>query len=33
MYENGTWVKEIAAYIRDLESTTERYYITIRKKC
>ena len=25
MYENGARVKEIAAYIGDLESTTERY--------
>ena len=25
-------VKEIAAYIGDLESTTERYYIAARKK-
>lgn len=32
MYENGARVKEIAAYIGDLESTTERYYIAIRKK-
>ena len=32
MYENGARVKEIAAYIGDLESTTQRYYIAIRKK-
>ena len=32
MYEQGARVKEIAAYIGDLESTTERYYIAIRKK-
>ena len=32
MYESGARVKEIAAYIGDLESTTERYYITVRKK-
>lgn len=32
MYENGARVKEIAAYICDLESTTERYYIAVRKK-
>lgn len=32
MYENGARVKEIAAYIGDLESTVERYYIAIRKK-
>lgn len=32
MYENGARVKEIAAYIGDLESTTERYYIAARKK-
>lgn len=32
MYENGARIKEIAAYIGDLESTTERYYIGIRKK-
>ncbi len=32
MYENGARVKEIAAYIGDLESTTEKYYITVRKK-
>lgn len=32
MYESGVRVKEIAAYIGDLESTTERYYIAVRKK-
>ena len=32
MYERGARVKEIAAYIGDLESTTERYYISVRKK-
>lgn len=32
MYESGARVKEIAAYIGDLESTTERYYIAVRKK-
>lgn len=32
MYENGARVKEIAAYIGDLESTTEKYYIAARKK-
>lgn len=32
MYENGARVKEIAAYIGDLESTTEQYYIVVRKK-
>ena len=32
MYEKGARVKEIAAYIGDLESTVERYYIAIRKK-
>lgn len=32
MYEDGARVKEIAAYIGDLESTTERYYIAVRKK-
>lgn len=32
MYEAGARVKEIAAYIGDLESTTEKYYIAIRKK-
>ncbi len=32
MYERGVRTKEIAAYIGDLESTTERYYIAVRKK-
>ena len=32
MYEKGARIKEIAAYIGDLESTTERYYIAVRKK-
>ena len=32
MYENGADVKEIAAYIGDLESTTMQYYIAARKK-
>lgn len=33
MYEKGVMrTKEIAAYIGDLESTVERYYIAIRKK-
>lgn len=32
MYENGAQTKEITAYIGDLESTVERYYIAIRKK-
>jgi len=32
MYENGARVKDIAAYIGDLESTTEKYYIAVRKK-
>ena len=32
MYENGAGVKEIAAYIGDLESTTMQYYISARKK-
>ncbi len=32
MYENGAGVKEIAAYIGDLESTTMQYYIAARKK-
>ena len=32
MYENGARVEEIAAYIGDLESTTQKYYIAIRKK-
>lgn len=32
MYECGVRVEEIAAYIGDLESTTRKYYIAIRKK-
>lgn len=32
MYEQGARVEEIAAYIGDLESTTRKYYIAIRKK-
>ena len=32
MYERGADVKEIAAYIGDLESTTMQYYIAARKK-
>lgn len=32
MYENGARVEEIAGYIGDLESTTRKYYIAIRKK-
>lgn len=32
MYENGARVEQIAAYIGDLESTTRKYYIAIRKK-
>lgn len=32
LYKNGVRVEEIAAYIGDLESTTHRYYIAIRKK-
>ncbi|MCM1540416.1 MAG: hypothetical protein NC121_04065 [Blautia sp.] len=32
MYEKGEWTKEIAAYIGDLESATEKYYIAVRKK-
>lgn len=31
-YDTGARVEEIAAYIGDLESTTRRYYIAIRKK-
>ena len=31
-YEEGWTVKQIAAYIGDLESTTQRYYIAVRKK-
>lgn len=32
MFEKGARTKEIAAYIGDLESTTEKYYISVRKK-
>ena len=32
MYDAGACVEEIAAYIGDLESTTRRYYIAIRRK-
>jgi integrase len=32
LYEQGVRVEEIAAYIGDLESTTRKYYIAIRKK-
>ena len=32
MYEEGARVEDIAAYIGDLVSTTEKYYIAIRKK-
>lgn len=32
LFEKGRPVKEIAAYIGDLESTTEKYYIAVRKK-
>lgn len=32
MYEDGVRVKEIAAYIGELEYTTERYYIAVCKK-
>ena len=32
MYESGARVEEIAAYIGDLASTTQKYYIAIRKK-
>ena len=32
MYESGARVEEIAAYIGDLESTTQKYYIANRKK-
>lgn len=32
MYNAGARVEEIAAHIGDLESTTRRYYIAIRKK-
>lgn len=32
LYERGMRTKDIPAYIGDLESTTERYYIAVRKK-
>ena len=32
MYLSGAGVKEVAAYIGDLESTTEKYYISVRRK-
>lgn len=32
MYNKGARVEEIAAYIGDLESTTRRYCMAIRKK-
>ena len=32
LYEQGAKVEEVAAYIGDLESTTRKYYIAIRKK-
>ena len=32
MYEAGARTKEIASYIGDLESTTAKYYIGVRKK-
>ncbi|MBQ9991242.1 MAG: hypothetical protein IJP31_09955 [Lachnospiraceae bacterium] len=32
MYEEGARLEGIAAYIGDLVSTTEKYYIAIRKK-
>jgi len=32
MYNRGARIKDIAAYIGDLESTTEKYYIAVRKK-
>ena len=32
MYEDGARVEDIAAYIGDLVSTTEKYYIAVRKK-
>ena len=32
MYEDSARVEDIAAYIGDLVSTTEKYYIAIRKK-
>ena len=32
MYEDGARIEDIAAYIGDLVSTTEKYYVAIRKK-
>ena len=32
MYKDGARIEDIAAYIGDLVSTTEKYYIAIRKK-
>ena len=32
LYEKGMRTKDIAAYIGDPESTTEKYYIAVRKK-
>lgn len=32
MYDNGAPIKQIASYIGDLETTTEKYYIAVRKK-
>lgn len=32
MFEDGARVKGIAAYIGDLVSTTEKYYVAIGKK-
>ena len=32
MFNNGARVEEVAAYIGDLSSTTQKYYIAIRKK-
>lgn len=32
LYEKGMRTKDIAAYIEDLKSTTEKHYIALRKK-
>ena len=32
MYKDGARIEDIAAYIGDLVSTTEKYYVAIRKK-
>lgn len=32
MYDNGAPIKQIASYIGDSETTTEKYYIAVRKK-